>query len=321
MTVLGGTTSEVKTSIDLIEPGRDEIFLACASFEDRTTAVANKLSQQYLIENSFVCKYEEKNKSSARDENFERLRSLLARHSGNVFPIICDHHDVLDGIRRFRELCSSRGVGLADKNISVDITTFTKQYLLVLLKYLEKQHPRSVRLLYTEPEDYAVKWDRPLSCGLIDIVSVPTYGGRSYTEKENLLILILGYEGDRAYGIWERLSPHKTVVIVGRPSYKNLWEGRVEQFNSKLLAKLPSESTIYSPTLDPFQVKKDIDTLVERHSTKFNIAISPLGSKPQVIGCYLSLAAHAEVQVIYAIPKYHEEEYFSKRTGRMWEYR
>ena len=319
--MLTGTIAEISDSIGLVETGQDEIFLACASFEDRTTAVASKLSKQYLITNSFVCKYEEKNRSSARDENFEKLRGLLFERSTNVFPIICDHHDPLDGIRKFRELCDNKGIDLEGKVVSVDITTFTKQYLLVLLKYLKKQQPKSVRLFYTEPEDYAVKWSKPLSYGLIDIVSVPTYGGHSYTDKENLLILILGYEGDRAYGIWERLSPHKTIAIIGRPSFKDLWEGRVEQFNRKLLSKLPKNSIYYSPTLDPFQVKKDLDTLIEHHLARFNIAISPLGSKPQVIGCYLSLSLHPEVQVIYAIPKYHEEEYFSKRIGRMWEYR
>jgi len=319
--MLVGVINEISQEIGLLDPNSDEIFIACASFEDRTTAVANKLSTEYLVTNSFVCKYDEKNKGPLRDQNFERLRNLLLRHSNNVLPIICDHHDPLDGIHKFRKICDSKDIPLEGKNISVDITTFTKQYLLVLLKYLGRQKPKSVRLFYTEPEEYAVRWNKPLSYGLIDVVSVPTYGGHSYIDKESLLVLMLGYEGDRAYAIWERLSPHKTIAMIGKPSFRDLWEGRVEKFNHKLLSKLPKDSIQYTHTLDPFQVSRDLDKLIRQHSVKFNIVMSPLGPKPQVIGCYLALKTHPEVQVIYAIPKFHEEEYFSKKAGNIWEYR
>ena len=156
---------------------------------------------------------------------------------------------------------------------------------------------------------------------MIDIVSVPTYGGHFYVEKENLLVLLLGYEGDRAYGIWERFTPHKTLILIGRPSFRNAWEGRVEKFNKKLISKFPVDSINYISTLDPFEVSKNLDSLIKHHMEKFNIYISPLGPKPQVVGCYLCIKTHPDVQIVYAIPKSHEEQYFSKQVGKIWEYR
>lgn len=88
----------------------------------------------------------------------------------------------------------------------------------------------------------------------------------------------------------------------------------------RLISKLPENSVKYIPTLDPFEVGKNLDNLIEQYSQKFNIVISPLGPKPQVIGCYLSVRKHSDVQIIYAIPKFHDEEYFSKRVGKVWEY-
>ena len=153
--MLKGIKTEASGSIRLIEENRDEVFVVCASFEDRTTAVIDSFSEGYKVSTSFIFKYDEKN-------------------------IICDHHDPLDGLSKFRDLCKSKGVVLEGNNMTIDITTFTKQYLLVLLRFIEKQEPKSVRLFYSEPEDYAIKWDKPLSYGLIDIVSVPSYGGHFY---------------------------------------------------------------------------------------------------------------------------------------------
>lgn len=318
--MLKGTINQVSGNIQSAEGDTGEIFIGCASFEDRTTAVVNKFSAAYRISSSFVFKYDEKNRTALRDQNFEKLMNALLQHSENVFPIVCDHHDPLDGISKIHDLCENRGVSLQGKNVTVDITTFTKQYLLVLLKFIEKQKPKSMRLFYTEPEDYGVRWDKPLSYGLIDIVSVPSYGGHFYIEKENLLILTLGYEGDRSYGIWERFAPHKTIILIGRPSFRDSWEGRVEEFNKKLISKLSKDSINYIPTLDPFEVSKNLDNLIQRYSERFNISVSPLGPKPQVVGCYLSIRKHPDIQIIYAIPKFHEEEYFSKRVGKIWEY-
>jgi hypothetical protein len=319
--MLKGITREIRGKIAPISLNRDDVFITCASFEDRTTAAVEKFDERYCVTDAVIFKYDEKNRTNLRDLNFEKLSSILREHSTHLFPIICDHHDPLDGIYKFVNLCKRAPIELKNRNVTIDITTFTKQYLLVLFKSIEKEEPRSVRLIYTEPEDYAVKWKKPLSYGLIDIVTVPTYGGNFYSDKENLLVLLLGYEGNRAYATWEKQSPHRTIVLVGKPSFKESWDGRVEEFNKALLLKLPKESVHYIPTLNPFEVARCLDDLIEEYKHDFNIAISTLGPKPQVVGSYLSLRKHPYVQAIYAIPKSHEEEYFSKKVGRTWEYR
>lgn len=316
-----GKFTEVSNTIDPLKNGGDDIFICCASFEDRTIGVANRLSAEFRIVNSFIFKYDEKNRTNLRDNNFENLKKVLARHSESIFPIICDHHNPIDGIGKLRRLCTNQNIDFTNKDISIDITTFTKQYLLVLLRFIDKQKPKSLRLFYTEPEDYAVRWHRPLSYGLIDIVTVPSFGGHYNLEKESLLILLLGYEGDRAFGLWERFTPHVTIAFIGKPSFRNAWEGRVEKFNQKLLSNIPKKYMGFISTLNPFAVCRELDSLISKYSPKFNISISPLGPKPQVIGCYLSVRKCPDVQIIYAIPKFHEEKYFSKKIGKIWEYR
>jgi hypothetical protein len=318
--MLNGLTKEVQDTIKPIDKSSDDIFLSCASFEKRCRSVVEKLDRNYCATTSFVFKYEGENKTNRRDINFKRLMSAAEKHSKSAIPVVCDHQDPLDGVFKFKELCERLQINMSGKSITIDISTFTKQYLLVFLKFIEKQNPRTMRLFYAEPAEYAVKWRKPLSYGLIDIVSVPSYGGHTYIEKENLLVLLLGYEGDRAYTIWEKLSPHKTIILIGKPSYKDSWEGRVEEFNKKLLSKLPKDAVIYIPSLNPFGVRDGLEKIFADHQKEYNIALSPLGPKPQVVGCYLALKNNDYVQVLYAIPKYYEEKYFSKDTGKIWEY-
>ncbi len=319
--LLKGIVGEVKNKIQPFEVASDEIFISCASFEARCLAVLQRLDQDYRSRTSFVFKYEGENKTNKRDVNFSRLFKSMEKMSENAIPVICSHYDPLDGIGKFQDLCEKIGLSLSGKSITIDISTFTKQYLLVLLKYIERRNPGPVRLYYTEPAEYAVKWKKPLSYGLVDIVSVPSYGGHTYLEKESLLVLLLGYEGDRAYSIWEKLSPHKTIIMIGKPSYKESWEGRVEEFNRKLISKLPRDAVAYCSSLNPFDVRDGLNKIFAEHREKYNIALSPLGPKPQVVGCYLALSKNDYVQVLYAIPKNYDEKYFSKDSGRIWEYR
>ena len=140
--MLSGLIREISNNIKPINNDKDDIFIVCASFEERTGAVVERLAEKYRVAKSFIFKYDEKDRTNLRDQNFEKLKNALLLYSENVYPIICDHHDPLDGINKFENLCKNRGVILEDKNITIDITTFTKQYLLVLLKFVEKQTPK-----------------------------------------------------------------------------------------------------------------------------------------------------------------------------------
>jgi hypothetical protein len=319
--MLTGISREVQETVKPVDNVQDDIFISCASFEKRCRGVVEKFDIKYRALDSFVFRYDAESMTNLRDINFGKMVDIVQRHSGKTSPVICNHHDPLDGVFKFQELLKNSQTELSGKIVTLDVTTFTKQYILVLLKFLENQRPRLVRIFYTEPLDYAAKWKKPLSYGLIEVVSVPSYGGHTYIEKENMLVLLLGYEGDRAYSIWEKLSPHQTIILIGKPSYRDSWEGRVESFNRKLIDKLPKEAVKYVSTLDPFSVCQNLDSLFNEYQSDFNIALSPLGPKPQVIGSYLSLRNHSDVQVLYAIPKYYEEKYFSKEIGRIWEYR
>ena len=90
---------------------------------------------------------------------------------------MCNHHDPINGISKLSEMCKRRSVPTQACQHYGGFSTFTKQYLLVLLRFIEQLSPRHLRLFYTEPADYGAKWKKPLSYGLVNIVAVPTFAG------------------------------------------------------------------------------------------------------------------------------------------------
>ncbi|MCD6371351.1 MAG: hypothetical protein J7L39_01375, partial [Candidatus Aenigmarchaeota archaeon] len=124
--MLKGFKKEISDYIGPIENEKDDIFIVCASFEDRTTAVVKKLSEKYHVEYSFVFKYDEQNRTNLREEKFNTLINILSKHSENIFPIICDHYDPMDGVFKLKSMCKNNSIEFKNKNITIDITTFTK---------------------------------------------------------------------------------------------------------------------------------------------------------------------------------------------------
>jgi hypothetical protein len=307
---------EIKSDIESIG---EEIFIVCASFEDRTLAASQKLASNYKIDISFVFKFSEENKTNQREVNFQKLSNLLSAKSNKVIPIICDHHDPVDGVQSIRNVASQIGIEFHDKIVALDISTFTRQYLFLLLKFLEQERIKAIRIFYSEPKQRAIN-NKPLSFGYIDTVSVPTFGGHFSINKENLLIIFLGLEGARAFSLWEKFSPHKTLLLIGRKMDDPIEHSRVKTFNQKLLDKVNSNCVKYISAKNPFETEILLNKLIEKYISKFNISVSSLGSKPQSVGCYLSLKNYPDVQLLYVIPKGHDEKYYSKDVARIWEF-
>jgi len=295
----------------------NDVFIICSSFEERSKALIDLFDKDILFENSIIVNYDESTKTNLRDYNYIYIKKQLNKISNKVHTILCDRHDPLDFLSKLKYIVDKKLINVKG-NLLLDITTFTKQYTLILLKYVDNLTFKSIKICYTEPLYYSK--NTPLSYGRIGINAVPSYGGHYDRTKEKLLMLLLGYEGDRAYGIWERITPNKTIAYIGKPAYSNGIISKVERFNQKLIKKLPKNSIKFLPALDPFEANKRLKKDISCYINEYNISICPLGPKPQIIGLYNALKIYNDVQVIYASPKYYEEQYFSKKIGNIWEF-
>ena len=207
--------------------------------------------------------------------------------------------------------------------ITVDITSFSKIELLLVLRLLDRLRLlHHTRLLYTEPKEYAVVatsvWQSP---GISEVSIIPTFKGLYDSQRDLALVLFLGYEGDRALATWENVEPNATYVVIPRPAYQPEWEGRTERHNAALLAALDFEESVrYADSREPASTFNLLERLIgERDNVELNWYVSHLGTKLQLIGLYYFLARHPDtVSVIDSKPYGDAVEYESLGVGQTW---
>jgi hypothetical protein len=104
----------------------------------------------------------------------------------------------------------------------VDITTFTHESLLILLRIFQMRGLKSIEYLYTTAKDYSVgdpderKW---LTKGIGEVRSVLGYPGRAFPSNKLHLIIMAGFEADRAERLLQEYEPSKISVGLGDPDY------------------------------------------------------------------------------------------------------
>jgi hypothetical protein len=148
-----------------------------------------------------------------KDEHAGRIMESLGRVSTGVPDVcLCD----IDRVGYVRGFIQKLTRGIVGGRITVDITTLTKRHLLVILKTLREALPCStVRLLYT-PGIYGRRVS--LSWGVKSIGIVPFFGGMGGGERgPRVLVLFLGYEGERAWAVWKHVEPDRTIAVIGNP--------------------------------------------------------------------------------------------------------
>ena len=117
----------------------DSVFLSAVSFEERCLNCSSLLSGNYLVEKVVLIRYRGKDKDQKRNKHQSDLMKNFESHlapNGEVTVVNCDKEDAVDGSIKLKEVLANSN--LSEGKITIDITAFTKQYLLVLLKSLKE---------------------------------------------------------------------------------------------------------------------------------------------------------------------------------------
>lgn len=302
----------------------DDLFVCFAKNEEKCLGAAGRLFD-YKSEEAVVFSYTDRNVAALDYET--KLQDLL-QPRGEPRIVRTPFGDPLGMVRRLRaELLGVADVAVSQRRsprITFDTTSFSKNELLLALRLLDDLNLlKFTRLLYTEPDDYEVVessiWTSP---GIREVSIVPTFKGLYDSQRALVLVLFLGYEGDRALATWEIVEPNATYVVIPKPAFHPTWEGKTERHNAAILAALdPDENIRYAHSREPRSTYELMDQLVrEWPDEEVNWYVSHLGTKLQMIGLYYFLARHRDdVSVIDSKPYGGHVEYKSIGIGQTWE--
>lgn len=313
-------------SISTQMPGRpDTLFLCASSFEDRCRTVplhlpTNGYRSYYSVMFNYYQKVKENRHFFNRTKIYDALSSITINKP--VKPIDCDRLKPNDGVRKIFSFLKEHNIKPTETRITIDISTFTKQYILRLLYDIEEffQTKCSIRILYTEPAVYWRGVFKRLSYGVEDVVIVPKFEGKTVPDGKTALIVFLGYESHRTLATIKKYEPDLTIAVIGDPPYYPGWDKYSISAHSNLLSK-PDVRKYKMSAKDPGAVKEELSKVWNELNKDYpNMYIAPVGTKLQTVGIYEFVRYHPTVKIVYPIPKGYLESYYTTGYGRTWEY-
>ena len=308
---------KVKFSPELLP--RLSALLTCASHEPRCEGLTSRMGN-WRPDEAIVFHYDDINRK--REERHNSIIQTLTTVGVSPKTLIFTESNTIkslhDNMGVLTDVLSSQSI----ESIVLDISTFTKRHLLMILRWLDDERLwDKLCIIYSEPEEYIVSQYIPLSYGLSSIQQIPGYSACPDFSRPLHLVLFLGYEGDRALALYEHIQPMYTTLIIPSPPFRSSWSGRTERFNEDLLKIVGNTCTKNVDPIDPEATEYSLIKILGDGNKRSHQAkvICPLGTKPQTVGIYLYVRRCIDPPaIIYASPLMHNHEFFSYGIGKTW---
>ena len=299
---------------DQFQTGID-LLICVSSFEDRCTSFALSLNPS-LVKDVVLFHYEE-NKGKAVNKHDKDFQDHFSSNKVVIesFPVDSPikTYDILGNILM--------KYAYVDKKIVIDITTLTKENLCILVKLISLYFGNEkIEFVYTpsqkyantgEPKDYSQVW---LSKGIRNIRSILGFSGEFSTLKPILLIILVGFEYERAQGIID--SYEVANLVLGVATKDQSVENEFAEINQEHLKILKNNNTTKETSEFSFScinIDYTIDSLkkiYEKYEKDYNIVIAPMNNKISTLATGLFAINYPQVQLIYATAKmYNQKDY------------
>ncbi|GAB1149830.1 hypothetical protein [Shewanella algae] len=273
-------------------PSEIDFWITCASFENRSftlTDIERKLNITSVIQFYFK-QYQNEVESCLLKHETKYGVSIQQPEIDMQYP-----YSVVDNILKYLPEGE-----LVNKSIVFDISTFTREALLIIFKYLHivKDRCKSVHLFYR-----AADTSKNLSNGLLDVHSVIGYMGELEHDKPIHLVLLSGFEQERAKAIINIIEPKYITLAYGSKTCSispGLYDINAE-LTKQLISYYSNESIDYfeHSLVDPVETKNILLNYLTDKNDR-NIVIAPLNNKISTIGVGMAAIERPEIQVCYS---------------------
>lgn len=280
-----------------------DLFISAISFEKRCFSFIDSVDSSSFGEIWFTFNENEK---EFYEENLAK-----AKNFSNSTSISFSTDDPLVTGRALL----NKFQGLTKKDsILIDVSTFTHEGLLILLKFvfLFQEIFKNIYLTYVGAKNYSInelkdeeKW---LSKGTKAIRSVLGYPGILNPSQKNHLIILFGFESERTSKLIEDFEFDKVSIGIG-PERDSIGVNHYainRQRHIDLIKNYPIAEAFEFSLVDPYETAKQINEQISKYENH-NIVITPLNNKLSTVGAALVALKNPKVQICYV--RAHEYNY------------
>lgn len=292
----------------------DDLFVACASDEPRTTFAAENLAPTYKATKGVIYVNEEAYRGTEEDTQEDKTPSYL----GRLYQLLLGHCDevcVAEGswrqvdvqLKALKDELVIRNRELPSKAaITLDTTTFNRDALLTAAALLRTYRPACrIRAVYTSPKKHG-KW---LTEGFRGVRNVTGFTGIQQPSLPTLLVVLSGFESERALKLIEEHEPVKVLLGTGNPPVSQLFLERNVAEQQVILAQQEVERFEF-PTGSIRAGWNRLESLLQNYFGQYNIVIAPMSTKLSTLAVLLTAEKHREIQLTYCVPgRYNKVDY------------
>lgn len=290
-------------SLNAALAGKLDAFICSASFEDRCLSVPKMVARETAC----------------------RGRTLIASNGEHIASVI-DNQDTLaqmfdgetvcqldpdDPIATADQLISGLRdllfVGGGPRHVGVDVTTFTRESLLILFRcLLEVLHPEASLVgFYNRASSYEgglTDGEQWLSRGVREIRSVLGYPGDFRPTRRTHLIVLAGFEDDRAMQLTNELEP--SILSLGSPDptggHARVHDEKMQIRKARWLSHLgcPVNEFVF----DGYDLRRCIESIGGAAKTEpsMNTVMAAMNTKISTLAAGIYALRNPEVQLSYA---------------------
>ena len=296
--------------------GIDHLIVS-ASFEERAYSIWGAIRIN-IPGMKFVCH----NENNSTYLNQSLMRFCADDKSLQAVPLDSDDPKAtFESLRRVFDQIRSRG----KCHLGVDLTGFTREALAILLYIARNRLAEGSRVtaFYHRAASYGRTpgggW---LSQGVREVRSILGYSGQAKLSADTHLMMIAGFETERAQEIIDTIEP--THLSIGKLGGSRLVAETENPHNQPLGDFLERVKLYYAnndcgefefSTCDPIFTR---DRIIEAaKATPGNSVLSCLNSKPAMVGSCLAAIRYPAIQLIYLQPLYYNTTSYSKPSGKI----
>lgn len=299
------------------------LYIGMASFETRCITILKEICEKEICSNFHIFKNKE-NRELA-EANLLQMLSLI---KGNAVKTIISLDDPTLTANSFIKIIESLRE-LPVGSIFIDSTTFTHEQLLILFRIFEQAKlNRNIIFGYTGADEYSTNttleniW---LSKGVSQIRSVLGFPGNLLPSKKLHLILLVGFEHERAKAVIERFEPNILSIGIGKREHSmsdkhhetnaRFFE-EIKKFIELKTSTSTNVNTFEFSCIDPFQTK---DIVLEKASCypDFNTVVCPMNTKLSTLGVAFAATQNETLQICYSRAIAYNESGYSSSSNRI----
>lgn len=295
---------------------RYDMLICSASFEERCLAVASSIRKE-IIDVALVCRYNGYVQFS--EDNNSHLVDIFG---DKAISVSLDKDDPLAIYDTLYDVILEK----SPQSILLDISTFTRETILIALMLFRQDAFKEidVTVCYVPADRYSATEDNYvndiwLSKGVNEIRTILGYAGSYTSLKKTLLVVLVGFEKERAEILINWFEADKLYLgcVPPQESYNNLLS-EINKANFTRLASIVGDCNTFEFScryLD--RTYATLKEIIEANKKEYNIIISPMNNKLSTLAVANVAFDYPEVQVCYASTNQYNTEAYSSPADKV----